>query len=165
MRENELLYKAGQETNFFYIVLLGRVKLVNGPLKKLCQAGETVLEEVVYTNSDVKVACERAKAVGVCVVLEITLGGLKRLKEELIKNGFKLAYQEIEVMIKRNHIVKNWLRNRGKMEENDDMIICSIITSYASNPITIREQLSLWIENEVFMTYYFVTPYDAWWLD
>ena len=116
MRENELLYKAGQETNFFYIVLLGRVKLVNGPLKKLCQAGETVLEEVVYTNSDVKVACERAKAVGVCVVLEITLGGLKRLKEELIKNGFKLAYQEIEVMIKRNHIVKNWLRNRAKME-------------------------------------------------
>ena len=29
-RENELLYKSGEEVNCFYIILLGKVKLVNG---------------------------------------------------------------------------------------------------------------------------------------
>jgi hypothetical protein len=29
---------------------MGKVKLVNGALKKVCQAGETVLEEVIFSD-------------------------------------------------------------------------------------------------------------------
>lgn len=44
--------------------------------------------------------------------------GLKKMKEELIRFGFKLGYQEMEAIIKRNHIVKNWLRNKIRLESN-----------------------------------------------
>jgi hypothetical protein len=41
---SSLLYKIGEELDYFYIILMGKVKLVNGALKKICQTGETVLE-------------------------------------------------------------------------------------------------------------------------
>lgn len=46
------------------------------------------------------------------------MDGLKKLKEELIKFGYKLGYQEMESIIKRNYIVKNWLRNKIRLEAN-----------------------------------------------
>jgi hypothetical protein len=40
---SSVLYKIGEELNCFYIILMGKVKLVNGALRKVCQTGETVL--------------------------------------------------------------------------------------------------------------------------
>lgn len=38
------LYKAGEEHEHFYIIMLGKVKIAEGSNKRVCQTGETVLE-------------------------------------------------------------------------------------------------------------------------
>ena len=38
-KESSLLYKLGEEHSYFYIILLGKVKIVNGGLRKICQTG------------------------------------------------------------------------------------------------------------------------------
>lgn len=65
-----------------------------------------------------KIALERAKVIGQAVLLEMKVEGLKKIKEELVRFGFKLGYQEMETIIKRNYIVKNWLRNKIRLESN-----------------------------------------------
>jgi hypothetical protein len=37
------LYKAGEELEHFYIILAGKVKIVEGFIKRVCQTGETIL--------------------------------------------------------------------------------------------------------------------------
>lgn len=37
------LYKCGEELNYFYIILLGKVKIVEKGFKRVCETGETVL--------------------------------------------------------------------------------------------------------------------------
>ena len=59
-----MLYKLGQEASSFYVMLSGKVKLVNGGLKRLCQTGETVLEEVLFLERDRKIGLEKCKVVG-----------------------------------------------------------------------------------------------------
>ena len=90
---SSLLYKIGEQLNCFYIILMGKVKLVNGALKKVCQAGETVLEEVIFSDKQKKIALQRAKTIGKTILLQISMEALNRLKEELIKFGYKLGYQ------------------------------------------------------------------------
>lgn len=43
MCQSSVLYKIGEELDYFYIILLGKVKLTNGGLRKVCQTGETLL--------------------------------------------------------------------------------------------------------------------------
>lgn len=45
-----LVYKMGDEMDSFFIILMGKVKLVNGGLRKVCQTGETVLEEIIFSD-------------------------------------------------------------------------------------------------------------------
>jgi hypothetical protein len=78
---SSLLYKIGEEMDCFFIIMMGKVKLVNGGLRKVCQTGETVLEEVIFSDREKKIALERAKTIGKTVLLEITMDGLKKLKE------------------------------------------------------------------------------------
>lgn len=115
---SSVIYKIGEELDCFYIILMGKVKLSNGPLKKICQTGETILEEVLFTDKQKRISLEKARVLGQAVLLEMKVGGLQKLKEELIRYGFKLAYQEMESILKRNHIVKNWLRNKIRLESN-----------------------------------------------
>jgi hypothetical protein len=37
------LYKAGEELDYFYIILAGKVKVVDGFVRRVCQTGETIL--------------------------------------------------------------------------------------------------------------------------
>ena len=37
------LYKAGEEALHFYVILAGKVKIAEGPVRRVCQTGETVL--------------------------------------------------------------------------------------------------------------------------
>lgn len=66
---SSILYKIGEEMDCFYLILYGKVKLVNGPLRKICYTGETLLEEVIFTDRQQKIALEKAKAVGKTVLL------------------------------------------------------------------------------------------------
>jgi|LakMenEpi03Aug12_release.lakeMendotaPanAssembly.Ray.scaffolds.fasta_scaffold2041932_1 hypothetical protein len=72
---------------------MGKVKLVNGALKKICLSGETILEEVIFTDRLKKISLERAKVIQNAVFLEIGAGELKKIQEELIKFGYKQQFQ------------------------------------------------------------------------
>lgn len=47
---------------------------------------------------------------GSCYLLDIPLEKFKKVKEELVKFGFKVQYYELEALLKRNYIHKNTLR-------------------------------------------------------
>jgi hypothetical protein len=72
---------------------MGKVKLVNGALKKICLSGETILEEVIFTDRLKKISLERAKVIQNAVFLEIGAAELKKIQEELIKFGYKQQFQ------------------------------------------------------------------------
>jgi len=38
-KDSSLLYKMGDEPKHFYIILFGKVKIVNGGLRRICQTG------------------------------------------------------------------------------------------------------------------------------
>jgi len=50
------LYKAGEALSHFYIILAGKVKILDGSVKRVCQTGETILEEVLFSDKPKKVA-------------------------------------------------------------------------------------------------------------
>lgn len=108
------LHKAGDEAEHFYIILSGKIKIADGFVKRVCQTGETVLEEVLFSDKGRKLALERAKVIGPTYLLEFHLEEYHKLKEELIRYGLKLAFHEMEAIIKRNFIIKNWMRNKKK---------------------------------------------------
>jgi hypothetical protein len=56
MCSSSVLYKLGEELDYFYIILMGKVKLSNGALKKICQTGETILEEIIFSDKPKKIA-------------------------------------------------------------------------------------------------------------
>ncbi len=58
------LYKGGEALEHFYIILAGKVKIADGFVKRVCQTGETVLEEVLFAEKGKRVALERAKVLG-----------------------------------------------------------------------------------------------------
>jgi CRP-like cAMP-binding protein len=48
--KGRIIYRAGDEKDSFYILIGGKVKLVNSDLgfKKICVPGETIGEEIVF---------------------------------------------------------------------------------------------------------------------
>jgi hypothetical protein len=48
------------------------------------------------------------------LLLEIRLDGYEKMREEMIKFGHKMAFHEMENVIRRNFITKNWLRRSDK---------------------------------------------------
>lgn len=89
------LYKAGEELDYFYIILLGKVKLVDRSLRKVCETGETILEEILFNDKHRKLSLERAKVVNSAYFLQMKIEEYKKLKEELVHHGLKLRYQEM----------------------------------------------------------------------
>jgi hypothetical protein len=71
----------GDENPYFYIILLGKVKIVNGGLKKICQTGETILEEILYCDKLRKIALERAKVIGRAILLQVTVENMMNFYE------------------------------------------------------------------------------------
>lgn len=101
----------------FCVLLAGRVKLTGRDgMHKICEAGESLLEEVVVgEGSEMPVALERAKVMDESWILEVEAADLRKLEKELVHFGFKQGLQELKTLIKRNHIVKNWLRNKFRL--------------------------------------------------
>jgi outer membrane protein assembly factor BamD (BamD/ComL family) len=54
--------------------------------------------------------------IGPTYLLELQIEEYKKLKEELIRYGLKHSFQEMEAIIKRNYIIKNWMRNKRRTE-------------------------------------------------
>ena len=110
------LYKLGQELPYFYIILSGKVKLTNGGLKQICKTGQTILQEVIFSDRDKKISLQRAKVIGESYFLELNVQQYKNMKEEMIRHRFKVEMQEMQSVIKRNYIVKNWMRNKARAQ-------------------------------------------------
>jgi hypothetical protein len=72
---------------------MGKVTLVNGALKKICFPGETIFEEVIFTDQLKNISLERAKVIQNAIFLKIGAEELKKIQEALIKFGFKQQYQ------------------------------------------------------------------------
>lgn len=53
---------------------------------------------------------ETAKAISRCFLVEVRLENYKKMSEEMIKYGYKIIFNEMESIIKRNYITKKWLR-------------------------------------------------------
>jgi hypothetical protein len=90
------------------------VKIAEGAVRRVCQTGETVLEEALFGDRVRKVALERARVVGPTYLLQLELEEYGKLKEELIRHGLKQPFLEMEAIIKRNYIIKNWMRNKRR---------------------------------------------------
>jgi hypothetical protein len=54
---------------------------------------------------------ESCKAMSKCLCIEIKIYNYNKLREEMIKFGYKLSFYDMEGIIKRNFITKNYLRN------------------------------------------------------
>lgn len=106
------LYKQLESTAHFFIILLGKVKLSSGGLKRVCQTGETLLEEMLFSDKTKKVALEKCKVISGTYLLEIRLEEFDKIREELVRFGYRIPLNEMLSVLKRNYIVKNWLRNR-----------------------------------------------------
>ena len=116
-----ILYDSGVRCDHFYIILSGRVKLKGHEgMHKSCEMGETILEEVVLAGRKEEIySLERAKVMEDSYLLQIERAEFVRLEGELLRFGFKQGAAELSSMIKRNHIVKNWLRNKFKLQNRD----------------------------------------------
>ena len=55
---------------------------------------------------------ETAKAISGCFLIQLKIENYKKMNEEMIKFGYKIAFHEMESIIKRNYITKNWLRSQ-----------------------------------------------------
>ena len=76
--KNQILYRNGDEKDAIYIVLIGKIKLTNNSIstnkfKKICYAGETIGEELLFCKSIKKTVLETAKALSKTVLIEIKL--------------------------------------------------------------------------------------------
>lgn len=70
----------------FYVLILGKVRLYNlekagRKIYKVCQPGETIGEEILFTNAHRKVALESARAVTKGFLLEVKLDRFQRIFE------------------------------------------------------------------------------------
>jgi hypothetical protein len=105
------------------VILCGKLKLYHSDLtkKKLCKVcnpGETVGEELLFIRSAKKIVYESAKTMSKCFMIQINTDNYKKMSEEMIKFGYKMAFYEMESIIRRNFITKNWLRN-DKIKKED----------------------------------------------
>jgi hypothetical protein len=67
------LYKAGEELNYFYIILLGKVRITDGSYRRVCETGETVLEEILFGEQPRKYSLERARIVHSAYLLQMKI--------------------------------------------------------------------------------------------
>lgn len=63
-KRNSVIYRLGEDSSSFFIILSGRVRLTNGPLKRICRTGETVLEETLFEGRLHRIALEKGKMLG-----------------------------------------------------------------------------------------------------
>jgi hypothetical protein len=57
---------------------------------------------------------ESAKALTKCLLIEIKMSNYKKMNEEMIIFGFRVAFNEMESILRRSFITKNWLRYEKK---------------------------------------------------
>lgn len=116
---NSLLYQMDEPYSHFCIILQGEVKLTGRfGMHKVCETGETLLEEVLDPpegKQKAAVALEKARVLEDSWILEVEVEQLRKLEKELNKFGFRQGLNEMRTLIKRNSIVKNWLRNKFKL--------------------------------------------------
>lgn len=74
VRRNELIYSMGDERASFYLILCGNIKLYSSFMKvkknlKVCFAGETIGEELVFGTGTKKLAQESARSCTKCYLV------------------------------------------------------------------------------------------------
>lgn len=100
-------------------MLYGKIKLIGKDnMHKICEAGETLLEEVLFDVGkfgEGALSLEKARVVEESWLLRIDLDDFEKLEKELVKYGFKQGLTELKNTMRRNQIVKNWIRNKCKL--------------------------------------------------
>lgn len=78
-----ILYQIDTPYSYFYVILSGRVKLLGrNNMHRICEAGETLLEEIVFDNprnGNEPVSMEKARLTEECWLLKIDISELGKL--------------------------------------------------------------------------------------
>lgn len=84
VQKDETIFKAGTENKAFYIIVLGKVRLYSKEKTgkrtcKICLPGETIGEEILFSNAHRKVNLESAKSLARVFLVEIKLESYKKI--------------------------------------------------------------------------------------
>lgn len=66
---------------------------------------------MLFAKGMKKVALETARAMQKTYMVEIKADNYLKMKEEMFKYGYKTHFTEMESLLKRNFIMKNWIRS------------------------------------------------------